>query len=211
MRTLRLIILPTSSKMLALPGPLFTRESLLVGGVSLRLEAVSFTQDSTVTGTGGTFWDASYILCQYLEAHPDLVQNKLVLELGSGLGLGAMGAKLLGARSVVATDLPEVLPAIQRNCEINQVLVETRALDWLAPEPLACELIIMADVVWVEPLARPLASTLHTLLTADNQALLVNKPRSNPVFAAFTAALDGISLAYQESLQGHDVYLLSLS
>jgi hypothetical protein len=38
-------------------------------------------------GIGGKVWDATYGLVQYLRHHPQLVQGKVVVELGSGTGL----------------------------------------------------------------------------------------------------------------------------
>lgn len=52
--------------MLALPGPLYTRDNIYIQGVKIELEGVNFKQSSDLDGTGGTFWDASYILCKYL-------------------------------------------------------------------------------------------------------------------------------------------------
>eukprot|EP01048_Picozoa_sp_COSAG05_P025741 COSAG05_NODE_6693_length_919_cov_1.954878_1_plen_182_part_01 len=55
-------------------------------------------------GHGQWIWPASMALAGWLEAHPHMVKNKSVLELGCGLGLGSMAAWKLGALRVVATD-----------------------------------------------------------------------------------------------------------
>lgn len=52
----------------------------------------------------GTTWFAGVALAQYLAVHSDMVKNKSVLELGSGVGLVGIMAAKLGARKVFLTD-----------------------------------------------------------------------------------------------------------
>ena len=46
------------------------------------------------------------------------VQGRRVVELGAGTGAGGICAKLLGARQVVLTDLPQHCANIARNCKV---------------------------------------------------------------------------------------------
>ncbi|GAX23399.1 hypothetical protein FisN_15Lh119 [Fistulifera solaris] len=85
-------------------------------------------------GKGGLCWDAAFILGEYVESvwkdHP-LLPNKSFIELGSGTGLaGLMVAKALNVH-VTMTDLPELMPLLQRNIARNlpQMELDTKNLD----------------------------------------------------------------------------------
>eukprot|EP00548_Thalassiothrix_antarctica_P015566 CAMPEP_0194171376 /NCGR_PEP_ID=MMETSP0154-20130528/5960_1 /TAXON_ID=1049557 /ORGANISM="Thalassiothrix antarctica, Strain L6-D1" /LENGTH=266 /DNA_ID=CAMNT_0038883653 /DNA_START=31 /DNA_END=828 /DNA_ORIENTATION=- len=71
--------------------------------------------------TGLAVWTGSEILCDYLVSHSDLVKNKYVLELGSGVGLcGITVAKYLNPSKVVLTDGDKhVLSNLRHNVRRN--------------------------------------------------------------------------------------------
>jgi len=62
-------------------------------------------------------WEAALALCDFMIAHPTIVQGKKVLDLGSGPGLTGLVAAGLGAARVIITDLPEVTELIALNVE----------------------------------------------------------------------------------------------
>ena len=194
--------------MLALPGPLYTKDEIYINGIKIDLEGVTNIQNAEIEGTGGTFWDPSYILCKYLEEHPELVAGKQVLELGCGLGLASMSAKLAGASSVVATDLPNVIEVAARNMERNHLDIQTRVVDWNHPQFIKADLILMADVIWMKPLIGPLTNTIKTLLIEHTSALLVNKKRSSLDFQYFVDQLNGFAVELLETRSGHNIYAI---
>ena len=56
-------------------------------------------------GTGATVWPASMVLLKYLEKHAfNFLQEKRVVDLGSGTGVTSIGAAVLGAAHVICTD-----------------------------------------------------------------------------------------------------------
>ncbi len=78
----------------------------------------------------GILWEASEGLAQYLMTHPELVKDKKVLELGSGLGFPSLVAAHLGA-DVLATDFhPEVEEYFLRNCRHSNVHAKYQRLNW---------------------------------------------------------------------------------
>ena len=68
-------------------------------------------------------WNGSRVVASHFEAHPALVHNRTVFELGAGAGLPSLVAASLGARMVVMTDYPdpdliETMEKNVRGCEI---------------------------------------------------------------------------------------------
>jgi len=56
-------------------------------------------------GTGATVWPASLVLIKYIEKHAaELIQNKRIVDLGSGTGVTSLAAAYLGAQQVICTD-----------------------------------------------------------------------------------------------------------
>jgi predicted nicotinamide N-methyase len=107
-----------------------------------------------------------------------------VVELGCGLGLASLGAALAGAR-VLATDWSaEALTLLEDNAAANGLDLETRRVDWTAPEGLLArapfDLVLAADVLYERRAVEPLAALLPRL---GGEVLLADPGR--PPLAAF--------------------------
>ena len=75
----------------------------------------------TELGFGGTAFDAAFVLADYLHRAGVPLAGRRVVDLGTGTGLVAIAASLLGAAEVVATDGDATLVAdlTARNCAAN--------------------------------------------------------------------------------------------
>ena len=80
-------------------------------------------------------WGSALILSQRLLTHDyKKYLYKSVLELGSGTGLVGMVSSLLGYHTVL-TDLPEIVPNLQLNVDLNKLINATvLELDWTNPQ-----------------------------------------------------------------------------
>lgn len=116
-------------------------------------------------------YEASYVLADYLCRHQALVQNKKVIELGSGLGLVSVVCAKLGAASVLATDGDDLSVSLTKsNLESNncQEIATSEKLLWGSQqvgetEPLAdFDLVVGSDIVAC-PYAEAYESLLDTL------------------------------------------------
>jgi predicted nicotinamide N-methyase len=130
-------------------------------------------------------WPGSIVLADFLNAHPRLVLNKSVIELGAGAGLPTLVADKLGASTVIITDYPDpkVLANIEEliktnNCQRSLVFGH----EWgencdnlIEIVGKKFEVILMADVLWKDtyPSHRSLLKSIVTLLDdKDGIALL---------------------------------------
>ena len=93
-------------------------------------------------------WPSSIALLDVLEAHPHLIQNKHVLELGAGIGLPSLMLAPI-TKSIQISDYDkEAVVLLQKNIEHLQLQnAEALQLDWNhIPENLNPEVIIFSDV-----------------------------------------------------------------
>lgn len=136
-------------------------------------------------GTGLTIWDGSIVLAKYFESNPHLVIGCNILEVGSGTGIVGIVAGLLGAKKVILTDLPYALDNLNVNIHNNRpenvdsFEVYAKKLDWFDPHSYPADeqwdIIVGADVVWVEDLIIPLVNTLTTLAHAHSSVLIAHQ------------------------------------
>ena len=88
---------------------------------------------------------------------------------------------------VVLTDVASVRPSLEQNIQLNACGFVSRlvaaVLDWLAPSTLAAlhppfDVIVAADVVWVEELIAPLVHVLDELASPSTLLYLAHQSRS---------------------------------
>ena len=106
---------------------------LSFGPLSFVLEQTDGEQAAGET-LQSTVWTAGCTMVDAMQQGAFDVRALNVLELGSGTGLCGIAAAALGAQSVTITDLPPMLPLLERNAAANSVHCEVKALDWCADE-----------------------------------------------------------------------------
>lgn len=143
--------------------PSMTRSFHVNDGLTLRLYEPSLTEDSLGLKT----WTSSVLLARRLESlsHHVTYGHPRVLELGSGTGLVGLAAASIWQHStseVMLTDLPEIVPNLRSNIELNtdsdstidRAKVHSRVLDWTDESdlPTSAEpsypLIVAADPIY---------------------------------------------------------------
>lgn len=116
----------------------------------VQLQEPGMTEDQL----GKLTWGSSLVLAQRFARDPGLIRNKTCIELGAGTGLCAIAAARLGAKAVDATDLPEIVPNLKENVELNSVehLCRCYTLDWASmpidTPPQKFDICIVSDPVY---------------------------------------------------------------
>ncbi|EAA35775.2 hypothetical protein NCU02608 [Neurospora crassa OR74A] len=161
-------------------------------------------------------WGSSYVLAQLLPqfaagplAHLFLGEEPLdVLELGSGTGLLGIAAACLWKADVTLTDLPDIIPNLSHNAELNRETVEARggrveaaALTWGSDDYAGethprfrvsnrYKLIIVADPLYDDHHPELLSSAINTQLSLESDArLLVMVPQRDETTKGLTKSL----------------------
>ena len=107
----------------------------------------------TADNLGLKTWASSYLLAKRLlnlrETLPPLDVGSQVLELGAGTGLVGIAAAVILQAHVYLTDLPEIVPNLERNIDANFAMLkgvehgergsnaEAAVLDWSDPASFA--------------------------------------------------------------------------
>lgn len=124
----------------------------------------------TADNLGLKTWGSSLVLSKRLKRQPELIRGMHLIELGAGTGLCGFTAASMGAK-VHLTDLPEIVPNIEKNIEANKALfteaVPTASvLDWTKPlsEDLPeFDAVLVSDPVYSEHAPMFLSKTVNDL------------------------------------------------
>lgn len=142
-------------------------------------------QDWKKLGVAAVVWDAAVVMCMYLELGKVELNGKLAIELGAGTGLVGIVAALLGAE-VTITDREPALDFLSANVKANlptdrQRSVVVSELTWgkgLERYPAGrFDLVLGADIVYLEDTFVPLLQTLEHLCSDTTVVLLACKIR----------------------------------
>eukprot|EP00891_Asterochloris_glomerata_P000269 jgi/Astpho2/269/Aster-x0910 len=140
--------------------------------------------------------DAGLVLIHYLATDKvaEEVKDKTILELGAGTGAVGLAASLLGAQSVLLTDLPHLVPCLQANIQANslQHCVAAAALTWggALPDLPAPDVILASDLLYSKDQIPLLFQTISQLSSPTTVTLLAYEHREPVVQATFDAIQD---------------------
>ncbi len=116
-------------------------------------------------------WASGRAMAQMILHQPEIVFDKVVLDVGSGSGVVAIAAALAGAKKVIASDLDKMShKAISLNAELNNV--ELEIIGDYQEYYGAIDLITIADVLYDSsniPLLENLIARAPELLLADSR------------------------------------------
>lgn len=220
----------TPDVQLALPWRLFdvdfSKGQFLIAGIPVLLgtpvEARAPVQQEHAD-TGRSVWDGALCLAKLLERQPLLVQGRSVLEVGAGRGVVGLSAALLGAKEVAMTDQAYCIPALDKSIEASRnawngtgARMEVLELDWMRPEDFVhkrtesglridFDIVLGADVVWLEELAAPLAHSLGEVCRAGggrSEVLIVHQTRTERTDEAFLNAMQAEGFVLRHILRG---------
>ena len=116
-------------------------------------------------------WGSGLALARWLLQNPGVVASKRVADVGCGCGIGAIAAKMAGAKEVVACDNDqEALLSARANAALNNVSLAFA--DDVASLDNGFDLILMADVLYDKsnlPLLQIAKSLTQSTIVADSR------------------------------------------
>ncbi|XP_076753100.1 methyltransferase-like protein 22 isoform X2 [Xylocopa sonorina] len=156
-------------------------------------------------------WRGALLLADYILSNPDLFRDKIILELGAGVGLTSIVASFL-AKEVICTDIDVkgILQLIHRNFERNleyiKCKIEVKELNFLdtewhvsyAKRINQANVILAADVIYDETITEGFVQTLAKLLNSKTPKTVYIALEKRYVFT--TANMDTTAPMYEEFL-----------
>ena len=125
-------------------------------------------------------WPSSLALAEYILENRSQFAEKLILEIGCGLGLAGLAGKRAGACIHFTDNDPIALYFAKRNYQRNfQDPAAVYYLDWRGPYPaLKFDVIIGADVLYENRFFQPLSVLLGTMLRPAGQFIIAEPGRT---------------------------------
>ena len=191
-----------------LPGSHFEarRREFTIGSFN-----ISIKQNWRALGLGCVVWPAAVLLSNLLSSdrlHYNIldinIQDKLVVELGTGTGLPSIVAALNGAKNVIATDRKEIIERCTKKNTVGSYNelphLFSEILDWdidgaarFKRDHGAPDIIIGADLIYHESAFKPLVDTLLGLSGKDTKIVITGKVRYKELNSKFETMLTGFS------------------
>ncbi|KAI8966969.1 nicotinamide N-methyltransferase-like protein, partial [Mycotypha africana] len=150
-------------------------------------DSILLSQDLT-NGCGGKIWEAANVMINYFIGKESngssLLQNKKIVEVGSGTGLvGLAMAKLCPSiQEMLLTDQLSMMGLLKENITLNKLesTVKAEILNWGEDVPshmLDADVILASDCIYLEVAFIPLIETLF--------ALTAQKPNETVIYLAY--------------------------
>ncbi|XP_017882154.1 methyltransferase-like protein 22 isoform X2 [Ceratina calcarata] len=157
-------------------------------------------------------WRGALLLADYILSNPDLFRDKIVLELGAGVGLTSIVASFL-AKEVICTDInvKGILKLIRRNIERNKSYIKSKIctneldflnLDWptFTKQNLhQATVILAADVIYDETITTGFVQTLAKLLNSETPKVVYIALEKRFVFT--TADMETVAPMFEDFLR----------
>ncbi|MEM7079786.1 MAG: 50S ribosomal protein L11 methyltransferase [Pseudomonadota bacterium] len=126
-------------------------------------------------------WGSGLATAQWLHAHPEIVADKRIGDLGSGSGVVAIAAQRCGAASVIACDNdPHALAATVANAQLNGLHLSTTPI---IEELRDLDILFVADVLYDKsnyPLLQQAKSCAKHIIVADSRISTSPDPEFEP-------------------------------
>ena len=136
-------------------------------------------------------WAGGAVLVSHLQAYPEIVRGRRVLDLGAGSGLVGIAAARMGASSVMAAEIdPHGVVAIGLNAALNGVTISVLAGDVLSEPPADVDLVLVGDLFYAPGLAARTLACLDRYVAAGAQVLIGDPGRDDLPLARLERVAD---------------------
>jgi predicted nicotinamide N-methyase len=148
--------------------------------LTLLQASTAFCVGDEADDTGLGLWGASVALGQYLvNYHPEIIQDKKVMELGCGGAVPSLVACHLGASQVLSTDFRQsTLDHVRYHADQNKCRLGVELIDWedrSIISSLQPDVILAADVIYGVALVPPLVKTIEKYLAHDGSLVIATR------------------------------------
>lgn len=125
-------------------------------------------------------WGGGAVLVRHIQAHPEVVAGRRVLDLGSGSGIVGIAAAQCGAASVLAAETDaNGLAALALNAEANGVVLSITGADLTAGAAPEVDVVLVGDLFYAPELAVRVSAFLARCVAAGVTVLVGDPYRAH--------------------------------
>lgn len=124
-------------------------------------------------------WPSAIALTDFLQQHPQWIQDKQVLELGAGIGLPSLRMARQAAGMLISDHAPEAVALLQKNIEYLGLLnVKAACLDWNdLPQEIIADTLLLSDINYAPEQFAPLLALIRRMLVLGTTIILATPQR----------------------------------
>ncbi|XP_030846997.1 electron transfer flavoprotein beta subunit lysine methyltransferase-like, partial [Strongylocentrotus purpuratus] len=126
------------------------------------------------------YWPGGQALTRYILDHPELIEGRSVLDVGSGCGASAIAARMAGASRVLANDIdPVAIQAIEINAALNGITLDTSAKNLICQPCLKdnqWDVVFLGDMFYDKDFTNMVVDWLICLIRKHNSRILIGDP-----------------------------------
>jgi predicted nicotinamide N-methyase len=155
---------------------------LVLPEIELRLavDAFDIFQAADNAGAVKPFWAFAWpggqAIARYLIDNPQETAGRRVIDLGTGSGLAAIAARMVGAEHVLANDTdPLACIAAEENGRLNDCRIEATSADLLSGEVMA-DVVLIGEVFYEPEMAMRVTAYLEQARRRGVSVLFADRP-----------------------------------
>jgi predicted nicotinamide N-methyase len=131
-------------------------------------------------------WAGGQALARHIMVHPELVADRVVLDVASGCGIVAIAAAIAGAAHVTANDIdPYALAAIELNARSSGVTIEVIPGDMLDGDGGGADVVLAGDAFYSEPMVERMTGFLDRAASRGAEVLAGDPGRDSLPWGRF--------------------------
>lgn len=123
-------------------------------------------------------WHAAIGLCSFLQQHPEYIRNKIVLELGAGLGLPGIAAATTAKQVCISDKSATAIVIVEQSVVHHQLNnVSCKVIDWNSIEGISIPDIVLLSDINYEPDAFAMLLKLIDYFLDNNCIIILSTPQ----------------------------------
>lgn len=129
-------------------------------------------------------WASAHAMTQFLQEEPTWVQNKIVLEIGAGIGIPSFCIASLTKKIIISDYAPDAVALLQKN--INHIALynaQAACIDWnTISEDITVDTILLSDTNYEPSAHNNLVVLINRFINNGSNIILAtpNRLASNP-------------------------------
>ena len=127
----------------------------------------------------GRAWPSALAMIQFLEANPDFIKGKKLVEIAAGLGLPAFYASQFASETIVSDYAADAVQWMEKNIQVNQLEnITAKQINWhQLPTDLQADTLLLCDVNYDPNQFDALLKMIHHFLAKGTTILLTTPQR----------------------------------